>query len=266
MRGHVLMIDVSQASDARIYSCLLGETDHYRADREAVRHLLEAVPEARQLARTNRQFLIKAVRYLAGTRGIDQFLDHGSGLPTARDNVHHVARRANPSVRVSYIDNDPMVLAHARMMLDGSHTLILDADMLDTRTVLTGSEQGGVLNRRTAVGVLFLSSLHCTADDRDPWQHIRDLFDRLPSGSCLALSHLVSDDPALRDEASQLMRRATGRPWTVRSTAAVDRFFAGLRPIGGLIGDVRQWRPGTDLKFPRNDRTWTVYGGVALKP
>ncbi|WEH12213.1 SAM-dependent methyltransferase [Streptomyces sp. VNUA24] len=260
------MIDVSQASDARIYNYLLGETDHYRADREAVRHLLEIVPEARQLARTNRQFLTKSVRYLAGTRGIDQFLDHGSGLPTARDNVHHVARRANPTVRVAYVDNDPIVLAHARMMLDGSHTLILDADMLDTTAVLTGSEQAGVLNRRAAVGVLFFSSLHCTADDRDPWQRVHDLIDRLPSGSCLALSHLVSDDPALRDEASQLMRRATGHPWAVRSPAAVDRFFEGLRPVGGLIGDVGFWRPGTDLRFPRTDRTWTVYGGVALKP
>ncbi|MGW0710527.1 SAM-dependent methyltransferase [Streptomyces sp. NPDC002643] len=260
------MIDVSQASDARIYSFLLGETDHYPADREAAGRLAELVSDTHQLTRINRQFLRRTVRYLAAVQKIEQFLDHGSGLPTARNNVHHVARRANSAVRVVYVDNDPMVVAHARMMLDSEHSLIVDADMCDTTAVLGASERAGVLRRRAAVGVLFLFSLHCVADERDPWQLVRHVMDQLPSGSCLVVSDLVSDDAGARDEVSQLMHRLTGRPWVVRAPSEIDRFFDGLEPIGGPIGDVAQWRPGTHLKLPRPDRTWSVYGGIARKP
>ncbi|MFF4509265.1 SAM-dependent methyltransferase [Streptomyces sp. NPDC001401] len=267
MRGRAELIDVSQASDARIYSFLLGGSDHYGADREAVRCLLDVVPNARQLARINRQFLVKAVRYLAGACDIGQFLDHGAGLPMPRNNVHQVARRANPAARVVYIDHDPVVLAHARMMVDDAHTLILDADMLDTGHILATSRQAGFLKRDAAVGALFLCALHCIADERNPWQRVTDLMDQLPSGSCLVLSHLVSDDAALREEASRLMRRLTGRQWArVRSRAEVERFFDGLEPVGGPIGDVARWRPGTDLKLPLPEAAWIIYGGIARKP
>lgn len=266
MRGQMLMIDVTQASDARITNRLLGGTDHYPADREAVRRLLALAPNARQLAHINRQFLVRAVRYLAGTCGIGQFFDHGAGLPT-RDNVHQVAQRANHAARVVYIDNDPVVVAHARMMLDGEHTLILDADMLDTSDVLARIRQAGFLDQDAPVAVLFVSVLHCVADERDPWRHVRELIDRLPSGSHLVLSHLACDDPSLREQTGEVMRRLTGRQWArVRSFTEVDRFFDGLTPVGGLIGDVAAWRPGTDLKLQLADRTWIAYGGVARKP
>ncbi|WP_435217069.1 SAM-dependent methyltransferase [Streptomyces sp. bgisy034] len=260
-----MVIDVSQASDARVNNLLLGGTDHYESDREAVRRLAELAPNIRQLARLSRQFLLRAVRYLAAERGIGQFLDHGAGLPT-RENVHQVARRVHKSARVVYIDNDPVVLAHARMMLDEDQTLILDADMLDTDSVLSRCERAGFLNCRAPVGVLFASALHCVADEQAPWRHLENLMDRLPSGSCLVLSHLVSEDAARREEASRLMRQLTGRPWTVRSAAEVDQFFDGLRPVGGPIGDVAHWKPGLGLKLKLADLSWIAYGGVARKP
>ncbi|MEU9372003.1 SAM-dependent methyltransferase [Streptomyces avermitilis] len=260
------MIDVSQASDARIYNYLLGGTDHYEADREAVRRLMSLAPNIRQLARINRQFLLRAVRYLVGECRISQLLDHGSGLPT-RDNVHQVARRANKAASVVYIDNDPVVLAHARMMLDENHTLILDADMLDSHRILSRSEQVGHLDRKAPVGALFVSCLHCVPDERNPRQHLKNLIRQLPSGSCLVLSHLASDDAAFREDASQLMQQLTGQQWArIRSFAEVDAFFEGLEPVGGPIGDVARWRPGTALKLQSPDRTLMAYGGMVRKP
>jgi hypothetical protein len=260
-----VVINVSQASDARVYNFLLGGTDHYESDREAVRRLMQQAPNIRQLARLSRQFLLRTVRYLAAERRIVQFLDHGAGLPT-RESVHQIAQRANKAARVVYIDNDPVVIAHARMMLDGDRTLILDADMLNTDYILTCCERAGLLDRREPVGVLFVSALHCIPDEQDPWRHVKDLMDRLPSGSCLVLSHLVSDDAACREETSRLMQQLTGRPWVVRSPAEVDRFFDGLNPVGGPIGDVARWKPGPSLKLAFADLAWAAYGGVARKP
>jgi hypothetical protein len=258
-----VVIDVSQASDARVTNLLLGGTDHYESDREATRRLAELAPNIQQLARLSRHFLLRAVRYLAADRRIGQFLDHGAGLPT-RENVHQVARRVHQAARVVYIDNDPVVVAHARMMLDGDRTLILDADMLDTDAILSRCERAGFLNRQAPVGVLFVSALHCVADEQDPWRHVKNLMARLPSGSCLVLSHLVSDDAACREEASRLMRQLTGRPWAVRSPGEVGRFFDGLKPVGGPIGDVADWKPG-GLKLRLGDRRWLAFGGVARK-
>lgn len=262
------MIDVSQASDARIYDYLLGGSDNYPSDRVAARRLLEIAPNTGELARINRQFLARAVRHLAGGCGIGQFLDNGSGLPS-RDNVHQVARRSNGAARVVYVDNDPLVHAHARMMLDEENTLILDADMLETTAVLEQSEQAGFINREVPVAALFVDSLHCVADERDPWGRVRDLMDRLPSGSYLVLSHLASDDAEFRTEASRLMWQLTGRQWArIRSFAHVRRFFEGLQPVGGAIGDVARWRAGGEpqLQLELADTTLVAYGGVARKP
>ncbi|MEW2078907.1 MULTISPECIES: SAM-dependent methyltransferase [unclassified Streptomyces] len=260
------MIDVRQASDARIHNFLLGGSDHYEADRAAARRLVDLTPNVGILARISRQFLVRAVRYLAGERRISQFFDHGCGLPT-RDNVHEIARRVNKAARVVYIDNDPVVLAHARMMLAGEHTLILDSDMMDSTFVCSRSEEAGFLDGGAPAAVLFVSALHCVSDDQAPLQRLRALVDRLPSGSCLVLSDLASDSAVLREDASVLMQELTGHEWArVRSPAEMDRFFEGLEPIGGPIGDVACWRPGAGLKLRSADRMLMAYGGVARKP
>ncbi|MET9437538.1 SAM-dependent methyltransferase [Streptomyces sp. NPDC006551] len=259
------MIDVTQAKDARIHNFLLGGHDHYESDRDAARRLVDLAPNTPQLARINREFLARAVHYLTTQCGINQFLDHGCGLPT-RDNVHQIARRSGTEARVVYIDNDPVVLAHARMMLDDDRTLILNADLLDFSTILTRSEQAGMLDGTSPVAVLFTSVLHCIPDARNPWRHVTELMNQLPSGSVLVLSHLAGENYELNEEVSELMRELTGQQWAkIRSFAEVGRFFHGLEPIGGPIGDVARWRPGTGLSLQPADRTWNVYGGVARK-
>ncbi|GGR48468.1 hypothetical protein GCM10010497_59980 [Streptomyces cinereoruber] len=259
------MIDVTQAKDARIQNFLLGGHDHYESDRDAVRHLMRLAPNIPQLARINREFVARAVRYLSVQLGIDQFLDHGCGLP-ARDNVHQIARRAGTDARVVYIDNDPVVLAHARMMLDEDRTLILDADLFDFPTILTRSEQAGIFDPAAPVAVLFTSVLHCVSDMRNPWRHVAELLNQLPAGSVLVLSHLTGENGALNEEVSALMQELTGQQWAkIRSLAEVERSFDGLKPIGGPIGDVARWQPVTGLSLQAVDRTWTICGGVARK-
>ncbi|WP_406350924.1 SAM-dependent methyltransferase [Streptomyces sp. NBC_01635] len=260
------MIDVRQASDARIHNFLLGGSDHYEADRAAARRLIDLAPNAGILAHISRQFLVRAVRYLASERRISQFFDHGCGLPT-RDNVHEIARRVNKAARVVYVDNDPVVLAHARMMLAGEHTLILDSDMLDSAFVWSRSEGAGFLKSGAPAAVLFVSALHCVSDDQAPLQRLRALVDGLPSGSYLVLSDLASDSAALREEASLLMQELTGHEWArVWSPVEMDRFFEGLEPIGGPVGDVSCWRPGASLKLSPANQMLMAYGGVARKP
>ncbi|WP_330237495.1 SAM-dependent methyltransferase [Streptomyces sp. NBC_00525] len=160
-------------------------------------------------------------------------------MPT-RDNVHQIARRGSTDACLVYIDNDPVVLAHARMMLDEDRTLILNADLLDFTTILARSEQAGMLDSSSApVAVLSTSVLHCIPDTRNPWRHVAELINQLPSGSILVLSHLADEDRVLNEEAPDLMRELTGQQWAkIRSFAEVARFFDGLEPIGGPIGDV----------------------------
>jgi len=259
------MIDVNQASDARIHNFFLGGTDHYAADHQAVRRLTGLVPDADQLARISRQFLTRAVRYLAGERGIGQFFEHGVGLPV-QESVDRIARRVNRGARVVYVDNDPQVLGHARMMLDANHTLIVDADMLDSAGILGAAEDAGLLDRREPVALLFASALHCVGDEREPGRHLRDLFRSLPSGSCLVVSHLASDDSEFRREVGGLMETLTGAPWTMRSFAQVEAFFDGLQPLAGQVGDVARWRAGLSAELRPPGWPWLMYGGVARKP
>lgn len=259
-------MDVSKASVARMYDYLLGGTDNYESDWVACEELLRIAPSTQQIALINRQFLVRAVRYIAGTGVIEQYVDHGSGLPT-QNNVHQVAQRADKRARVVYVDNDPIVLAHGRMMLEENrNTAVIQADMLDTREVLDRAKELGLYEPGRPTAALFVSVLHCIRDDDDPWQLIRNVIEELPSGSYLVLCHLASDDAQLRDDVTRLMQRVTGGNWgRVRSFAEVDRFFDGLEVVGELC-DVSRWRPDDDLG-PRQEQTeWIEYGGVARVP
>jgi hypothetical protein len=250
-----------------MYDYMLGGTDNYQADREACRRLLELAPNTRQLSLVNRDFLIRAVEYLASEHGIERYLDHGSGLPT-RNNVHQVAQRLRPEARVVYVDNDPIVLAHGRAMLEeNDQTSVITADMLDTDDILNHDEVRRLIPLETGepVVALFVSVLHCIKDEQDPWQLIRRLTDRLPSGSYLVLSHLASEDPQLRDDLTQLMHEQTGGGWgRVRSYAEVERFFEGLEVVDE-IGEVSRWRP-TATSARQDTNEWIELGGVARIP
>ncbi|MEU6405483.1 SAM-dependent methyltransferase [Streptomyces sp. NPDC046985] len=261
-----MRIDVSRASDARIQNFLLGGADNYPRDRQAGKELLALAPDAQRLARINRAFRVRAVRYLAAERGVRQFLDHGPGLPV-RDSlpVHQIARRAITQARVVYIDQDPLVVAHARMMLDEPDTLVLDAHVLETDAILSGIKGAGFYDPTAPVAALFVSVLHCVPDAHDPWQSVRHLTRSLPSGSYLALCHLASEDETLREEVTSLMRGSTNDEWCVRSVDQVHRFFEGLEPVGGPLGDVAYWRSTPDIQ-PQATRRWFEYGGVARVP
>ena len=185
--------DTSVANQARIYDYLLGGKDNYAADRQAVDAVLKIAPEMGFTARANRAFLGRAVRYLAAEAGIRQFLDIGTGIPTA-GNTHHVAQAAAPESRVVYVDYDPIVLAHARALLtsgEAGATEYIDADLRDTDTILSRAVQLLDFTQPVAVTMLFI--LHAIPDSDDPHAIVATVLDALPPGSYLALSHLGSD-------------------------------------------------------------------------
>ena len=185
--------DTSVANQARIYDYLLGGKDNYEADRAAVDAVLKIAPELGFTARGNRAFLGRAVRYLATEAGIRQFLDIGTGIPTA-GNTHQVAQAVAPEARVVYVDYDPVVLAHARALLQSSKagaTQYIDADLRDTTAIL--EQAGRLLDFSQPVAVTLLMILHVIPDSDDPHALVARLMNALPSGSYLALSHLGAE-------------------------------------------------------------------------
>src|SRR6201986_2794259 len=184
--------DTSVANQARIYDYLLGGKDNYAADRAAVDAVLKVAPEMGFAARANRAFLGRVVRYLAAQAGIRQFLDIGTGIPTA-GNTHQVAQAVAPESRVVYVDYDPIVLAHARALLtshEAGATEYIDADLRDTGTIL--SQAARLLDFTQPVAVTILMVLHVIPDSDGPQAILAKVMDALPSGSYLALSHLGS--------------------------------------------------------------------------
>ncbi|MGH3249398.1 MAG: SAM-dependent methyltransferase, partial [Trebonia sp.] len=188
-----LPFDTSKAHQARIYDYALGGKDNYAADRAAAEAVFKVNPEMAFTARANRAFLGRAVRYLAGEAGIRQFLDIGTGIPTA-GNTHEVAQAVAPESRVVYVDYDPVVLAHALALLtsgEAGATGYIDADLRDTGTILGQARQ--LLDFTRPVAITLISILHAVPDADDPHAIVASLMDAVPSGSCLAISHVGSD-------------------------------------------------------------------------
>ena len=180
---------------ARVYDYLLGGKDNFAADRAAAQAGLEANPNSRIPPRENRAFLRRVVRYLARDAGISQFLDIGTGIPTS-PNVHEIAQDADPQARVVYVDNDPIVLAHARALLISGpvgKTAYIDADVRDVGRILSSAVLRQTLDMNQPVGLLLIAVMHFIADEDDPWDLAARLLAELPAGSYLALSHLTGD-------------------------------------------------------------------------
>jgi hypothetical protein len=177
-----------------MYDYFLGGKDHFEVDRAAAAAVLELEPETPLVAQRNRAFLRRAVRFLAGEAGVTQFLDIGTGIPT-QGNVHEVAQAVNPAARIAYVDNDNVVLTHARALLTGSpegSCAYVDADLRDTGTIL--KEAAGTLDLSQPVAVMMLAILHFIPDEDDPWGVIGRLMSAIPSGSYLVVSHAMSGD------------------------------------------------------------------------
>lgn len=234
-------IDITRANAARVYDyCLFGQ-NNYEVDRETARRGIEMTPGIVWAARENRAWLGRVVRYLAESCGITQFLDHGSGLPT-RENVHQVAQRYVPDSRVVYIDREPEVLAYGRALLaDNDNTTVITADMAHADEILRSPEVRRLIDFDQPVGVLYISVLHCLPDSAKPWDAVARTLDAVPSGSYLALSHLVSDD---KEFAEQFTRFANAEmDWgRVRHPDEVSELFDGLEVVEPGLGDIAKWR------------------------
>jgi hypothetical protein len=252
-----------------MYDYLLGGADNYVADRKACAELLRIAPSSRELALINRAFLVRSVRYLAAECGIRRFIDHGSGLPT-HPNVHQVAQEVDRACEVVYVDNDPIVLAHGRMMLeeDPATTAVIEADMREPDRIFGSAEVKRLLRDEQPVAALFVSVLHCIPDSDDPWALVREVAARLPRGSYMVISQLASDDPEIREGVTEFMREVTNDTWgRVRSLAEVGRFFGGLELMkaDGPV-EVSTWYPDTEISPRQATQEWIEYGAVARLP
>ena len=255
--------DTSIAHHARIYDYLLGGKDHYAADRKAGDALIEAYPTMVSLARANRAFLGRAVRFLAAEAGIRQFLDIGTGIPTA-PNTHQVAQEAAPGSRVVYVDYDPVVLAHARALLTSSPhgaTDYIDADARDVGTVL--EEAARTLDFSRPVAIMLMAILQHIDDTDAPCGIVATLLRAAAPGSYLTLSHPASDIEAeAMGNMAQRLNQLIAEKVTFRGQAQVARFFDGLELVPPGMVRVQQWRPSSEAEAKSPAALW---GGVGRK-
>ncbi|NMO50746.1 SAM-dependent methyltransferase [Actinoplanes sp. TBRC 11911] len=238
-------MDTSVPHPARRYNYWLGGKDHFEADRQSGDAIERAFPIVVELARANRAFMRRSVKFLADT-GIRQFLDIGTGLP-APDNTHEIAQRVDPSSRVVYVDNDPIVMVHARALMQGDprgRTAYLEADLRDPDAILAHPALRDTLDPEQPVGLLLLAILHFLHDDEQTAAVVRRLVDSLPSGSYLALSHGTMDFSTPEGVAAyEKMFAAGGTDVRARSKATIDEYFDGLEIVDPGIVAVSDWRP-----------------------
>jgi O-methyltransferase involved in polyketide biosynthesis len=264
--GGPVGVDASVPSSARLWNYWLGGKDYFEIDRKAGDEILVVYPQLRANARAARAFLGRAVRHLAGEVGIRQFLDIGTGLPTA-DNTHEVAQRVAPEARIVYVDNDPVVLAHARALLISSpegETKYIHADLRETERIL--AESATVLDHSQPIALLLLGILgHVEYDVART--AVRALVDRLPAGSHLVVCDAADTSPAY-NEASQRFQdqyeQDGGVAYEPRSHERISGYFAGLEMVEPGVVFVDEWRPDTSL-FGSPIHV-DEFGGVGRKP
>ncbi|HEX3751227.1 MAG TPA: SAM-dependent methyltransferase [Streptosporangiaceae bacterium] len=254
--------DTTVAHPARVWDYWLGGKDNFAADREAGERVLSAMPNMESVARAGRTFLAAAVHYLAAGMGIRQFLDIGTGLPTA-DNTHEVAQRVGPESRIVYVDNDPIVLTHARALLTSTaqgETAYVDADLRDTGKIL--AEARNVLDFRQPVAVMLLHVLHFVPDRDDPYGVVAKLMEPMAPGSYLVVAHGTNElDRRDLSEATAQYNANSAAVITPRRRDEVARFFDGLELVEPGITPVGVWRPGPMDEIPaRGLSTWVAVG------
>lgn len=246
---------------ARVYGYWLGGKDHYPADRQVAQMILEQHPQVAAGARANRDFLVRAVEYLAGAAGVRQFLDIGTGLP-APAAIHEVAQDIAPHSRIVYVDNDPLVLAHARARLTSTHRgscACIDADLRNPAAVLAGAAR--TLDLARPVAVLMLAVLHLLPDADDPAGIIAALAHRLAPGSYLVISHLTADfAPDEVTAAVNAYNTLMPTPATARTHCQVSGLFGNLPLVAPGVVPVSGWRPRPHDALPRPA---DLYAGMA---
>ncbi|MFW6091534.1 MAG: SAM-dependent methyltransferase, partial [Actinomycetota bacterium] len=244
------------------YDYWLGGKDNFAVDREMGEATIKAFPELPQLSRHNRAFLARAVRFLAGDAGIQQFLDVGTGLPTA-NNTHEVAQSVAPESRIVYVDNDPLVLVHARALLTSSpegRTDYIQADLRDTDAIVQQAAQTLDLSRPVALMLLSILAHMPTYDDARAI--VQKLMSALPSGSYLTVSDATNTSEAIR-EAERVWNESIKPPYNLRSPDEITGYFDGLELVEPGIVPVTQWRPDDVTGVPDHV---DAYGGIGRKP
>jgi hypothetical protein len=254
--------DTSVAHQARVYDYLLDGKDNYAADRAAAEAWLKVNPDTVFTVRANRAFLGRAVRYLTAEAGIRQFLDIGTGIPTA-GNTHHVAQAIAPESRVVYVDYDPVVLAHARALLTSSGTGATDyihADLRDTPAILGQARE--LLDFTQPVAITLIAILHAIPDSDDPHAIAASLLDAVPPGSYLAISHMGSDLIASEtlQEMKDVGKRMSQQQYTYRNRGQVARFFDSTDLVEPGLVPVHEWRPEPGTGDTRNSFIWSAVG------
>jgi hypothetical protein len=262
-------LNTSVAHPARRYDYWLGGKDNFEADRISGDMVAQAFPYVRTSAIQNRHYLNRLVRYLVREAGIRQFLDIGTGLPTA-NNTHEVAQAIAPQTRIVYVDNDPLVLAHARALLTsapGGATAYIDADLRSPQNILANDELLQTLDLTKPVGLLIVAVLHFIRDEDNPYEHVATLVKAMPSGSYLAMSHVTSDFMTPEQvDGVKAADRQTKVPFQFRSRAEFARFFEGLELLPPGIVPTVDWRPDPDDQ-PRPTATEAAaYGALARIP
>jgi hypothetical protein len=235
-------VDVSGPHPARVWNYWLGGRDFFPADRAAADHLNREFPHLAEIARAERAFLVRAVRYLAGPARIRQFLDIGAGLP-AGGNTHEIAQRVAPDTGIVYADNDPVVLAHARALLaDEQVTFVAEGDLRDPEGILANPDIRKYLDWDRPIGLLLCGILHYVLDEENPAEVMAALYDALPPGSYVFIHHLLdTEDPATATLQEQ-MRSGVGRA-QFRTMAQIRSLFNGLELVEPGLVLVPDWRP-----------------------
>ncbi|MFE7814600.1 SAM-dependent methyltransferase [Streptomyces sp. NPDC057433] len=258
-------LDTSVAHNARVWNHWIGGKDNYEVDQRVGDRVASIIPVIRDIARADRGFLGRAVTYLAGERGVRQFLDIGTGLPTA-ENTHEIAQRIAPDSRIVYVDNDPIVLMHARTLLTGTRegaTDYIDADVRDPDAIL--EQAAATLDFDRPVAVMMLGILNFVLDTEQARATVRHIMDRLPSGSFLVLTHPTHDAEVGGENqipAMEFWNENATPPITARGAEDIAAFLEGLTPVEPGLVSCSRWRAGTGSAAPAVPQ----YGAVAVKP
>ncbi|TYC19233.1 SAM-dependent methyltransferase [Micromonospora sp. MP36] len=259
-------IDASIPHSARIYDYWLGGKDNFAADRAVAEALVAAIPTIRSMAAENRRFVHRVARYLVGQAGVRQFLDIGTGIPT-RPNLHEVAQQIAPETRVVYVDNDPIVLVHARALMvstDEGRSEYIHADLREPEKILQDPALTGTLDLDQPVALTLIAILMLLKDADDPWGKVRVLMDMLPSGSYVAITHPTGDFDPEAMAAAVASASHGGMTLVPRSRDEVARFFDGWELVEPGIVPVLAWQP--DDGAPSDPHAAYYWAGVARKP
>lgn len=261
-------IDTGKANIARVYDWWLGGDHNFRADQDAARAMIAIEPNARGIARANRAFLGRAVRFLAAEKGITQFLDIGSGIPTV-NNVHQVAQAAVPGARVLYADVDDVAVAHSRLLLDDvPDAAVIQADLREPAKILADPGTKRMLDLSQPVALLLVAVLHFLPDADEPYRIVASLRDALAPGSYLVVSHGCRDaQPDAMAATETVYRSKVAARGRARTREEIARFFDGFTLVDPGLVWMTQWRPDDpDDVLEHPERFWFVSGVGQLSP